>query len=65
MTRLSSEKRLVKRPFAWLDFFTSSNSVVLLLVSFARSDVFCLPLKTPSLGEVNLLQTYSPCYPKC
>ena len=23
-----------------------------------------LPLKTPSPGEVNLLQTYSPCYPK-
>ena len=23
-----------------------------------------LPLKTPRIGEVNLLQTYSPCYPK-
>ena len=23
-----------------------------------------LPLKTPSPGEVNLLQTYSPCYPQ-
>ena len=23
-----------------------------------------LPLNTPSPGEVNLLQTYSPCYPK-
>ena len=26
--------------------------------------MYNLPLKTPRSGEVNLLQTYSPCYPK-
>ena len=67
---------LSKGPSLWVITFTPSVCRYLRSVSswglagvqfetlFCCYPNSCLPLQTPSPGEVNLLQTYSPCCPK-